>query len=277
MEKIKVMLISGKVTSEHYYPKANEAIRTMLESTGRFEVRVVEEFNGATERTLEGYDLIFLNYDGKSIPVDEYERWEPGAEKVFFDFVKNGGGLYIHHSSIWLEDDMPQEYKDLWGYYVTMPEGRRAPEDDLIVKNVAPEDPIMKGIEDFMIVVDDLFAGVKEAPGEKEVLGAIYDDIHMYEKDWWPPKHHPVHIPDGKLENLPGINTLQPVIWKHHYGKGRVFGCSIGHGIDTYRRLNYVTILVRGAEWAATGEVTLEKPKRTGADRFNEWPYYHNN
>ena len=33
MEKIKVMLISGKVTSEHYYPKANEAIRTMLEST----------------------------------------------------------------------------------------------------------------------------------------------------------------------------------------------------------------------------------------------------
>ena len=33
MDKIKVMLISGKVTSEHYYPKANEAIRTMLEST----------------------------------------------------------------------------------------------------------------------------------------------------------------------------------------------------------------------------------------------------
>ena len=45
MDKIKVMLISGKVTSEHYYPKANEAIRTMLESTGRFEVKVVEEFN----------------------------------------------------------------------------------------------------------------------------------------------------------------------------------------------------------------------------------------
>lgn len=70
---------------------------------------------------------------------------------------------------------------------------------------------------------------------------------------------------------------MQPVIWKNYYGEGRVFGCSIGHGIDTYRRLNYVTILVRGAEWAATGKVTLEKPKRTGDNRFNEWPYYHNN
>ena len=226
---------------------------------------------------LQGYDLIFLNYDGKSTPTDDYERWEPGAEKVFFDFVKNGGGLYIHHSSIWLEDDLPEEYKKLWGYYVTMPEGRKAPEDDLIVRNLAPEDPIMKDVDDFMIVLDDLFAGVKEAPGEKEVLGGIYDDIKLYQKDWWPPKHHPVHIPDGKLENLPGINTMQPVIWKNYYGKGRVFGCSIGHGIDTYRRLNYVTVLVRGAEWAATGEVTLEKPKRTGTDRFNEWPYYHNN
>ena len=74
MEKIKVMLISGKVTSEHYYPKANEAIRTMLESTGRFDVKVVEEFNGATPRTLEGYDLIFLNYDGKSALYPSFQR-----------------------------------------------------------------------------------------------------------------------------------------------------------------------------------------------------------
>ena len=132
----------------------------------------------------------------------------------------------------------------------TMPEGRKAPEDDLIVRNLAPEDPIMKDVDDFMIVLDDLFAGCQGGLREKkEVLGGIYDDIKLYQKDWWPPKHHPVHIPDGKLENLPGINTMQPVIWKNYYGKGRVFGCSIGHGIDTYRRLNYVTrSRARGAE-----------------------------
>ena len=158
-----------------------------------------------------------------------------------------------------------------------MPEGRRAPEDDLIVKNVAPEDPNHEGHRGLYDRRGRPVRGREGSAGEKEVLGAIYDDIHMYEKDWWPPKHHPVHIPDGKLENLPGINTLQPVIWKHPLRKGQGVRMQHRPRIDTYRRLNYVTILVRGAEWAATGEVTLEKPKRTGADRFNEWPYYHNN
>jgi hypothetical protein len=35
-----------------------------------------------------------------------------------------------------------------------------------------------------------------------------------------------------------------------------------------------MTLLVRGVEWAATGEVTLGPPVRTGEARWRLWPYY---
>lgn len=275
MEKIKVLLVTGKLTSEHNFSKMDEYLREMLESTGRFTVRVMEEFNGVTERTVEGYDLLLLNYDGKDTPTSSYERWESGAEKVFFDFVRNGKGVVLHHSTVWLEDDMPADYKAMWGYYFTGPESRKNPCDDVMVTIKKSEDPIMKGLEDFMVVGDDFFAGAEQwKESNVEVLAAVYDDVKMYEKAGWPASHHPVYIPDGKLEYMRGVNTWQPVAWKNTFGKGRVFACSLGHDVDTFRRINYLTMFVRGAEWAATGKVTLEKPDRSGERRFNPWPYY---
>lgn len=108
MDKIKVLLITGEVTSEHNYPKMNEYLRTMLEATGRFSVKIIEEFNGATRRTVEDYDLLLLNYDGKTDPTAKYKRWNEEAEDVFFEAVKAGKGLFIHHSSVWLDEDMPE-------------------------------------------------------------------------------------------------------------------------------------------------------------------------
>ncbi|MGN8737871.1 ThuA domain-containing protein [Bilifractor sp. HCP3S3_D3] len=101
-----------------------------------------------------------------------------------------------------------------------------------------------------------------------------FDDIDAYRVPGWPPKHHPVDVPDGKLEHMRGVNTDTPIAWMHHYGNGRVFGCSIGHGIDTFRRFDYITMFVRACQWCCGKEVTLEKPDRTGENRFRPWPYY---
>jgi uncharacterized protein len=275
MEKIKVLLITGEVTSEHNYPKMNEYLRTMLEATGRFSVKVIEEFNGATSQTVEDYDILLLNYDGKTDPTARYKRWNEAAEDVLFEAVKAGKGLFIHHSSVWLEEDLPQRYKEVWGIYLTSPQSRKNPCDDVLVKIEQPDSPLMKGLTDYMVVGDDFFAGVEYYPGTKaEVLAAVYDDINMYQRAGFPAPHHPVLIPEGKLEHMRGVNSLQPVAWTNTYGAGRVFACSLGHDIDTYRRINYLTMFVRGAEWAATGEITLDKPDRKGEKRFNQWPYY---
>ncbi len=275
MKKINVLILSGKLATEHDMARMNQNLRTILESTGRFHVRVTEEFNGATERTLQGYDMILLNYDGKDVPTDRYTRLEPQAEKVFFDFVRNGGGLYIHHSCCWLEDGLPEEYYRMWGYYFTMPQSRKVPKDDFIVK-LSGSEPITANLgPELMVPGDDFFAGIVKADGcDPEVVVSAFDDIENYRASWWPPKHHPVEIPGGKLENMRGVNREAPLAWKHTYGKGRVFGCSIGHDIDTYRRFDYLAMFVRACEWCGDGNITLNRPDRTGENRFRPWPYY---
>ena len=52
MEKIKVLIVSGKLTIEHNYRETNDRIRTLLESTGRFDVKITEAFAGATKETI---------------------------------------------------------------------------------------------------------------------------------------------------------------------------------------------------------------------------------
>lgn len=275
MEKYRVLLITGEVTSEHDYPKMNENLRTMLQATGMFTVKIIEEFYGCTKKTLVGYDLILLNYDGKKSPVDSYRRWDEEAEDALFDFVEQGGGIFVHHSAAWLDEELPERYKKMWGYYLVGGKSRRNPHPDVLVRTTVPDHPIMWGIDRFMIVSDDFFAGVEKYPdSEAKVLAVAYDDLAEYEKVVFPPPHHPVLIPEGKLELMPGVNTEQPVTWTNTYGRGRVFVCSLGHDIDTYRRMDYLTMFVRGAEWAASGNVTLDKPDRSGERRFRPWPYY---
>lgn len=276
MEKVKALIVSGLLSNEHNYVTMNQYLRTMLESTDRFEVKVTEEFNGATERTLQDYDLIVLNYDGKKTLKSEYVRWNIETEQVFFNFVRSGKGLTLHHSAAGLDRSVKDVFGEMWGLYMMPPYGRKCPMDDFVVHVDAPDDPIMKGLDDFMVAGDDFMAGVYRHPGTRpQILASVFDDLEVYKKaSNFPPSHYHVEIPEGKLENMVGVNTYQPVAWKNTYGKGRVFACSIGHDIDTYRRVNYLTMFVRGCEWAATGAVTLDQPDRSGERRFRKWPYY---
>ena len=57
MEKLRVLLVTGVVTNEHDYRKVNEQVRILLEATGRFSVKITEEFDGATLKTLESYEI----------------------------------------------------------------------------------------------------------------------------------------------------------------------------------------------------------------------------
>lgn len=75
MDKLSVLLVTGVVTIEHRWREVNEKLVTLLESTGRFHVRVTEDFRGCTEETLSNYDVVFVNYDGKKTITSDYERW----------------------------------------------------------------------------------------------------------------------------------------------------------------------------------------------------------
>jgi type 1 glutamine amidotransferase len=44
--------------------------------------------------------------------------------------------------------------------------------------------------------------------------------------------------------------TVMPVIWKRHWGKGRVFYCSLGHVIGDFSTPELPEIMLRGMRWA---------------------------
>lgn len=278
MDKLSVLLVTGVVTIEHRWREVNEKLVTLLESTGRFHVRVTEDFRGCTEETLSNYDVVFVNYDGKKTITSDYERWGETAEDALTKFVGNGGGMVIFHSTVCLDDAAPDELRKLWGLYLADSTcGRRCPTDQFVMEIADEEDPITKGLpKETFIINDDLLAGSGIHPeANVKVLATVLDDLQAYrDAPVFPLPHQPIVIPDNDLAKMPGVDKPQPVCWTNLYGAGRVFGMSLGHAQETLGRVTYLTMLVRGTEWAASGQVTLDPPDRTGENRLRAWPYY---
>lgn len=274
--KLKVLLITGKVTKEHS-PRVNGMLKQLLEATGRFSVKVTEEFRGATDATLEGYDALLINYDGKDWPNDDNPPlWGKSAEQAIFNFVRQGKGAVFYHSSIWCDPGWPEEYRKLMGGYVSMDNyGRRNPRGDFPV-TVVPGHPITEGVPPMWDTLgEDLFTGLQWHPqADIEVLATAFDDIEAYREANFPAPHQAAMVPEGGLEALPGVDEDTPVMWLNRYGEGRVFVCSIGHYIETIRRRPFCALFTRGVEWAGSGEVTIPVIASTGEERLLDWPYY---
>ena len=58
--KIQVLIITGQ--NGHDWRATTPVLRNLLEASGKFEVRVSEEFRGAGPETLTPYDVVILNY-----------------------------------------------------------------------------------------------------------------------------------------------------------------------------------------------------------------------
>ena len=55
---IRTLIVTGHTDIDHDWRATTAALRGLLEDTHWFDVRVTEEFRGATAATLEPYDLV---------------------------------------------------------------------------------------------------------------------------------------------------------------------------------------------------------------------------
>jgi type 1 glutamine amidotransferase len=276
-DKIKIMLLTGFVTKEHVFRTTNDMLITLLESTGRYDVKVCEAYEGVSKEQLSHFDGILCHYDGKNFPTDIGQRMGETTENNVMDFVAGGRGIAFYHSSAWVDDAWPDRWKDMLGGTLSIEYGsRRSPKNDREVDSVRDQYGITKYMPDkWMVVEDDIFAGIRWREGNKvEPIATVYDEVDYYRVPNFPPPHHPVDIPDGKLENMDQVNTDVPVAWVNHFGEGRVFVTTIGHNDGTIKRHAFMNMLIRGLEWAATGEATIEPPDRAGERRLRPWPFY---
>lgn len=239
--KLRALIITGE--NAHDWRSVTPELRKLMEATGRFDVRVTEEFRGAGPETLAPYDLVVLNYQDRRPD----QRWGEGTDKALLDFVRSGKGLVMYHFAVaafvgW------DEYEKLSGGNWRPNHGQHSAAHDFTVAITDPDHPITHGLrKSFPQPKDELYANLKWQPaGTYHVLATAYDDHALYQ---------------GKARQpIPGRGINQPMLWTLQYGKGRVFATMLGHDAPAVNTSAFITTFTRGAEWAATGNVTLPIP-----------------
>ena len=102
--------------------------------------------------------------------------------------------------------------------------------------------PITRGMPtEWMHAKDELYHGQRGPAENMEILATAYS-----------------------AKEKGGTGTNEPMIWVIPFGKGRVFTTVMGHvmGDDSVaiHCNGFRTVLLRGTEWAATGDVTIPIP-----------------
>src|SRR5215467_8158162 len=83
--KIQVLIVTGQ--NGHNWRGTTPLLRKALEDTGKFEVRVTEEFRGAGPETLAPYDVVVLNYFERG---RQELKWGNRADNALLDYVRSG-------------------------------------------------------------------------------------------------------------------------------------------------------------------------------------------
>ena len=258
---ISVMILDGESGGPyHDWQRVTPVLRKMLDETGLFATTVVSappakgDFS-AFMPDFAKHQAVVLNYDAPD------ERWSSAVKASFEQYVKNGGGVVVVHAA---DNAFPgwQAYNEMIG--VGGWRGRREQagpywfvKDGKLVSDasggpagshgrrvpfqVAVRDrshPIMRGLPAlWMHQGDELYARLRGPGRNMTVLATAFSD----------PQNN-------------GSGRDEPILMVLSYGKGRIFHTTMGHDINALSSVDFVVTLQRGAEWAATGQVTQKVP-----------------
>jgi uncharacterized protein len=240
--KIQALIITGQ--NGHDWRTVSPLLRKALEDTGRFEVRITEEFRGAGPETLAPYDVVILNYFDRRNPA---LRWGERADNAFLEYVRSGRGVVIYHFSVAAFDGW-QEYEKMCAGNWRPDQGHHSAAHDFVVDIRDSDHPITQGFKAKLPQPkDELYANLRWQPaGTYHLLATAYDDHSLY---------------GGKARQpVPGPGLDQPMLWTLQYGQGRVFATVLGHDGPAVQTPTFISTFARGTEWAATGKVTIPIP-----------------
>jgi len=240
---LRALVITGQSDLPyHDWRQTAPFLRQILEDTGRFEVKLLEEPRGMTAATLARYDVLVLHYNGP--------RWGADSERAVEEFVRNGKGMIAVHG-VSYGQFFGMEFRDGrwrasptgdtgWAAYSEMLGARWKPENIghslrhvFPVSWVDPDHPIARGLAPTFLANDELYHKL-DLRENARVIARAYSDPAMK-----------------------GTGREEPQIWTVSFGKGRVVHMTLGHDLAAMYQPGFVTAFVRGAEWAATGEVTI--------------------
>jgi type 1 glutamine amidotransferase len=247
-EPIKVLIITGD--HGHAWRETTPFLKEVLTKAG-MKVDVTETpAKDLTPTNLAKYDVLLLNYkDTRNGGPDT--RWSEENRKAFTEAVRGGKGLLVyHHASSAFTSGSPfdKEFEEViaGGWRKQGNHGKRHVFSVTVRK---ADHPITQGMPaEFVHSNDELYQNSVLPPGSV-VLATAYSDKDIDPKN------------SGKHE---------PVVWVATFGKGRVCENVLGHDVPAMKSPGFQTLLIRGVEWAATGEAHSPVPpglKNAGGEK----------
>jgi len=248
-DRISALIVDGE--NNHDWKATTPLMQKILEGSGRFDVEVATSGEVSEFRPpFAEYDVVVLNYNGP--------MWPEETRKDFEEYVSGGGGVVVVHAANnaftkW------EEYNKIiglggWGgrnhnhgpyvYYNEDNElvrderegrgGGHGPQKQFVVELRQPDHPIVAGLpERWRHTKDELYNSLRGPAENMTILATAWTNRT---------KRH------------------EPQLMTIEYGDGRVFHTTLGHGVEAFHGLGFQVTLQRGAEWAASGEVTISAP-----------------
>jgi len=283
-KKIKALIIDGQ-NNHDQWPKITYMLKSYMEETGRFKVDVnrtaytwkgeaylsdfwVKGVNKSEAKDkpqsdpdynpdFSKYDVVICNFGWNAA------NWPAKTEKEFEKYIKNGGGLVVFHAA---DNSFPkwQAYNLMiglggWGdrnekdgpyvYYNDKDElvrdtssgngGAHGPQHEYQIQLRNTEHPITKEMPlKWLHTKDELYEQLRGPAKNMEILATAYAS-----------------------KEFKGSERHEPALMVMNYGQGRIFHNIMGHADYSVQSVGFITTMLRGAEWAATGKVTFPIPR----------------
>ncbi len=227
--QIRVLLLAG--ANNHNWQETTESLKKVLAKNPNFAVTVTETPWDMTPDALASCDVVFFNWNtfGK-----DKREWSQPMKDAFIPWVKKGGGVVIFHAGGSIFYNWP-EFMSLIGG--TWEKGTYHPkQQEYTVKIENVDHPITKGMKDF-VTFDEPWQKLSNRNPDRKMLATTT-------------------IPKAKTEKGGG-GTGEPEVMAMttELEKGRCFNLVLGHNGKSIENEGCTALILRGTEWAATGEV----------------------
>jgi len=268
--KIKALIVDG--IANHDWQRMTQYNSAILQQTGIFDVAASTSPPDKSGPDLwaqwnpkfSDHDVAIIECNSGYGSNDSVNPWPDSIKARLEAFVAGGGGLVNTHATFPSWSAWPA-YNEMQGlnWIDNQPANPSYILDSLgmLVADSAASDP-------------GTFESAADNGGE---LMAIVNPGHPINRGLPALWLHPASGLIYRLKGNPaGVTVLaytvnasskdrEPQQWVKNYGKGRVFNNALGHiypgdANTHYRCAGYQTTFARGAEWAASGQVTLPLP-----------------
>jgi type 1 glutamine amidotransferase/HEAT repeat protein len=231
VSKLRVLIFSG--LNNHDWRSTTPAIEKMFVGCDRFgPVDVIETPADLDPGRLASYDVIVSNWT----PYPDTRRtWRPELESAFLEWIRAGGGFVVIHAAACTFQEWP-DFQNLIAITWKDSFTAHSAYHTFNVSVDAPEHPIARGLTDFL-TTDELYHN----------MVALTD--------------HPRQIvfQAFSAKEQAGTGKYEPVVVCTEMARGRGVNVVLGHDAAAMGA-GFKTLLLRSAEWAATGQVTISPP-----------------